>query len=72
VKKYRGQGEWKDELTVRMDFPVCRVITILHLIWCYVYAYTNIVYLIYSSSSFQDKKQEIIGVGTMYVISCTP
>jgi hypothetical protein len=55
VKKYRDQGEWKDELTVRMDFPVCGVLTILHISsWCYVYAYTNIVYLIYSSNSVRD------------------
>jgi hypothetical protein len=72
VKKYRGQGEWKDELTVRMDFPVWDRYHFTYLIWCYVYAYINIVYLIYSSYSVRDKKQEIIGVGTMHVISCTP
>jgi hypothetical protein len=27
-----------------------------YLIWCYVYAYTNILYLIYSSYNVRDKK----------------
>jgi hypothetical protein len=43
MKKNRGGGQWKDKLTVRMDFPVRGVTTILHVIWCSVYAYTNIV-----------------------------
>jgi hypothetical protein len=25
VKKNQGGGQWKDELDVRMDFPVCGV-----------------------------------------------
>jgi hypothetical protein len=35
----------------------------VYLIWCYVSAYTNIVYLVYSSICVRDKKQKIIGVG---------
>jgi hypothetical protein len=43
VKKYRGQGEWKDELTVRMDFPICVVVTILHILFSVMYN-TQILY----------------------------
>jgi hypothetical protein len=44
VKKYRGQGEWKDELTVRMDFPVCGSLPfcISHL--GVMYTHTQILY----------------------------
>jgi hypothetical protein len=44
MKKYRGQGEWKDELTVRMDFPVCGVVTILHISSGVMYTHTQILY----------------------------
>jgi hypothetical protein len=41
VKKHRGQGQWKDELTVRMDFPVCGVVTILHISFGALYMLCN-------------------------------
>jgi hypothetical protein len=44
VKKYKGRGEWKDQLTVRMDFPVYGVATILHISFGVLYTHTQILY----------------------------
>jgi hypothetical protein len=44
VKTYRGQGEWKDDLTVRMDFSVRGVVTILHISSGVMYTHTQILY----------------------------
>jgi hypothetical protein len=42
-----------------------------YLIYYSIYAYKNSLQLIYFFFSVQDKKVEIIGVGTTYVITCT-
>jgi hypothetical protein len=44
VKKYKDGGEWKDKLTVRMDFSVRGVATILHISFGALYTHTQILY----------------------------
>jgi hypothetical protein len=41
VKKYRGQSEWKDQLTIRMDFPVRGIVTILRISYGVMYTHTQ-------------------------------
>jgi hypothetical protein len=43
-EKVQRPSEWKDELTIRMDFPVCGVITILHISSGVMYTHTQILY----------------------------
>ena len=66
VKKTKGGSQWKEELTIRMDIPICGVANVF-LISIVLYRHTQKIYF---SSSVGDKNKEIIGVGTMYASSC--
>jgi hypothetical protein len=44
-EKNQGMGEWKAELDVRMDFLVCGVATVLHILFGVHLCITNLFLL---------------------------